>query len=173
MAFWTERFGCGADSALTDGAIRMDPYPDCAGGRRAVLYTLDGGGHDWPRRDRALSQGPEAAEVLWRFFSGEDDLAADSPHRRGLTGNAVASCRRHMTALASAGDRTANGRTGWVRSATWYRRRREGVYRRLSRRHGSLVARAAGSGLYTELSIGVHRALIDDLAADLKRLNRV
>jgi polyhydroxybutyrate depolymerase len=65
-AAWAEHNGCDPRSTVTRVADRV--IRETWGGRASApvtLYTVIGGGHDWPRADRA---GVDATEVICAFF---------------------------------------------------------------------------------------------------------
>lgn len=86
VAFWRARNGCD-ESAVTELAPDIDPndgttttitrYETCTSGAPVELYTVEGGGHTWPRgQDNypalfvgGTSRDFSASEVIWDFFA--------------------------------------------------------------------------------------------------------
>jgi polyhydroxybutyrate depolymerase len=76
-ATWAERNHCGpkpVQSTVAADVVRLE-YLDCAGGATVVLYTIRGGGHQWPggRALPAFLTGPytrsiNATRLMWAFF---------------------------------------------------------------------------------------------------------
>lgn len=77
-AAWARRNQCGPIAAETPAAsdvVRLG-YEDCADGADVVLYTVQGGGHQWPG-GRPLPQflvghysaGVDATRLMWEFFA--------------------------------------------------------------------------------------------------------
>src|SRR5581483_4452958 len=78
-ADWARRNHCdsvAAESAVADDVVRLE-YSDCVDGADVVLYTVTGGGHQWPG-GRPLPQflvgrysaSIDATRVMWDFFAG-------------------------------------------------------------------------------------------------------
>lgn len=74
---WVERNGCAADEPTeTTGAVSGIRYTDCEGGADVVLYTVEGGGHQWAGGGEApgfivgeMNRDVNATELMWEFFS--------------------------------------------------------------------------------------------------------
>ena len=74
---WVERNGCAADEPTeTTGAVSGIRYTDCEGGADVVLYTVEGGGHQWTGGGEApgfivgeMNRDVNATELMWEFFS--------------------------------------------------------------------------------------------------------
>jgi polyhydroxybutyrate depolymerase len=78
-ASWARRNHCAEDP--TDSAVAADvtrrEYTHCADDAAVVLYTVQGGGHQWPG-GRPMPQwmvGPASSSIdatsrIWEFFSG-------------------------------------------------------------------------------------------------------
>ncbi len=76
-ADWARRNRCGAnpvDSAVAADAVRRE-YTNCAGNAAVVLYTIQGGGHQWPGGKPMpqwivgrFSRTIDATSVMWAFF---------------------------------------------------------------------------------------------------------
>lgn len=62
---WAKRNGCdnGSSSIAQSDNVTQDQWSNCRGDADVVLYTIHGGGHEWPR---AL----DTAQVIWDFFAG-------------------------------------------------------------------------------------------------------
>src|SRR5262249_30071651 len=77
-AAWARRNQCGSIAAETPAAsdvVRLD-YEDCADGADVVLYTVQGGGHQWPGGRRLpqflvgrYSASVDATRLMWEFFA--------------------------------------------------------------------------------------------------------
>jgi polyhydroxybutyrate depolymerase len=82
---WTRRDGCPApptssqlpDADPTDGTeTRVERFAACAAGTEVALYTIGGGGHQWPggesigvlKRGGNVPRDFDAGEVIWDFF---------------------------------------------------------------------------------------------------------
>ena len=63
-AAWAERDGCAADPAeiFRQGAVTGQAWSGCRGGAQVALYTVAGGGHEWPA-------AVDAARIIWEFFA--------------------------------------------------------------------------------------------------------
>jgi len=84
LAHWASFNGCQGDpEEVTEPdldpddltRVRFERFSDCAGGSEATLYTVEGGGHTWPKGQRPLgldlgvvSQDVWASEVITEFF---------------------------------------------------------------------------------------------------------
>ncbi|MEE3851739.1 prolyl oligopeptidase family serine peptidase [Gordonia sp. LSe1-13] len=75
---WADRNGCGANSVTRTGAVDVARtiYP-CAPANSVELYTIHGGGHNWPGGDPTLAATPitgpitssiSATAIIWDFF---------------------------------------------------------------------------------------------------------
>ena len=83
-ANWAKRNRCApepVDSAVADNVTRR-AYPGCADAASVELYTIHGGGHDWPGGGPLpewlcgpVSRGIDATNRMWAFFR-EHRLAA-------------------------------------------------------------------------------------------------
>lgn len=77
MAHWATRNRCQgepADSALTPEVTRRE-YTGCADSAAVVLYTVEGGGHQWPGGKPIpawmagrMDQGLDATRLMWEFY---------------------------------------------------------------------------------------------------------
>jgi polyhydroxybutyrate depolymerase len=77
-ANWAKRNRCApepVDSAVAANVTRR-AYKDCANGAPVELYTIHGGGHDWPGGgplpewlSGPVSRGIDATSRMWSFFS--------------------------------------------------------------------------------------------------------
>jgi polyhydroxybutyrate depolymerase len=67
--------GCAAKPATsspdTDGLVIVtEEWPDCTGGARVVLHTIECGVHEWPGDQRAtVARDFDASSAIWDFFS--------------------------------------------------------------------------------------------------------
>jgi polyhydroxybutyrate depolymerase len=92
VAHWVNRNGCAAKASVTelpdrdpqDGTrVRRELYGSCKAGAEVVLYAIEGGGHTWPKLERAggpmvdaatarrfgkTSRDLIASEAIWEFF---------------------------------------------------------------------------------------------------------
>lgn len=59
VAFWVEHDGCSKIAQNTTGNPVKSVYSNGLKGTEVVLYTLIGGGHEWPSN---------AADIIWDFF---------------------------------------------------------------------------------------------------------
>jgi len=76
VAFWVARNACRqVPDRVERGPIRQERYPGGRGGTEVMLYTLEGGGHEWPGGRAGWlfgarpSQEPNATDLMWEFFS--------------------------------------------------------------------------------------------------------
>lgn len=62
-ASWGERDGCGPKSAIVfrEGPVSGQEWNGCQAGTSVLLYTIDGGTHQWP-------VAVDAAKLIWDFF---------------------------------------------------------------------------------------------------------
>lgn len=76
--YWANLNGCSEydevnlpDTDPNDGSTVVSrKYTDCTTGNRVWLYTVIGGGHDWPGAVfGTANQDFEASELIWEFFS--------------------------------------------------------------------------------------------------------
>ncbi len=77
MAHWATRNRCletATDSVLAPDVGRRE-YRGCADGRAVVLYTIQGGGHQWPGGKPfpawvagRMTPGLDATRLIWEFF---------------------------------------------------------------------------------------------------------
>jgi polyhydroxybutyrate depolymerase len=88
-ANWAARNGCTGESSVTfeEGAVTGETWTGCLEGADVVLYTVEGGGHDWFRTEPVPdttydwpTTNIDANAALWAFFeahpmppAGEDD----------------------------------------------------------------------------------------------------
>lgn len=77
-ARWAARNRCEADPVVSRVApdVTRREYSGCTRGAPVVLFTIEGGGHTWPGGQPlpewflgATSQGVDATEAMWAFFS--------------------------------------------------------------------------------------------------------
>ncbi|MBF4998299.1 hypothetical protein IRT45_14175 [Nocardia sp. BSTN01] len=77
-AAWAARNGCGSTPAVERVAadVTRTVYP-CAAGGSTELYTVEGGGHNWPGGDASTVQelivghqtrSISATQIIWDFF---------------------------------------------------------------------------------------------------------
>ncbi len=83
-ARWAELLGCQLVPDIVtlpdlsdDGTrVRRESYDSCPGGREAVMYAIEGGGHTWPGGRPYLprflfgrtSRDLDVTDLMWRFF---------------------------------------------------------------------------------------------------------
>jgi polyhydroxybutyrate depolymerase len=62
---WAKRNGCDQESAGTpfNDEVTKDQWSNCREDADVILYTIHGGGHEWPAAF-------ETAQVIWEFFAG-------------------------------------------------------------------------------------------------------
>lgn len=90
IAFWVKQDGC--DLTPTDETVGLSRCQTYAGGRdgsEVTLWTIQGGGHGWPKADGrptiAVSPaGISATDLLWAFFA-QHPRAGQQAIRQGLT----------------------------------------------------------------------------------------
>lgn len=90
VAGWAKHNRCAvapADSALSSQVIRTT-YRDCADSATVVLYTLQGGGHQWPGGKALpawwvgpMNNGVDATRQLWEFFEAHPMSSRALPGR--------------------------------------------------------------------------------------------
>ena len=75
LTAWRGYDGCPADPlAQQDGPVTHSTWAPCAAGTTVELYTVDGGGHEWPGSSPPLaghdppSPDLDATQVIWDFF---------------------------------------------------------------------------------------------------------
>jgi len=75
LTAWRGYDGCPADAQVqTDGPVTHSTWAPCAAGTTVELYTVDGGGHEWPGSSPPLaghdppSPDLDATGVIWDFF---------------------------------------------------------------------------------------------------------
>jgi polyhydroxybutyrate depolymerase len=86
-ADWARRNHCrpmAFDSLVTSDVTRSE-YTGCAGNATVVLYTVKGGGHQWPGGKPILpwflgpmSHSIDATSLMWAFF--QEHPLAGTPH---------------------------------------------------------------------------------------------
>ncbi|MCB9449929.1 MAG: prolyl oligopeptidase family serine peptidase [Anaerolineaceae bacterium] len=75
LDFWRTRNIC-EDTPTGTGNIQE--YT-CDSGSRLALFTVEGGGSNWPRPGHSLNQyGVDTTRTIWRFFAGDSDWAQQS-----------------------------------------------------------------------------------------------
>jgi polyhydroxybutyrate depolymerase len=81
--FWLAANGCDpTPTAETVGAARRETYTGGRDGAEVTLWTIEGGGHGWPKVGGRSSvgvspSGISATELIWAFFAA---------HPRGAIG---------------------------------------------------------------------------------------
>lgn len=72
---WVERNGCNPDPEVlpTQGDVSGVRYSECAAGAEVIVYTIDGGGHNWPGGPDIPYIGKtthaiDASQAMWDFF---------------------------------------------------------------------------------------------------------
>ena len=81
-AAWAQRDGCGPTPRSEPleggvaGAVTVETWSGCDEGAEVVLYTIDGGRHDWPGSGFGPPPWPEgmsptlyATDLIWQFFA--------------------------------------------------------------------------------------------------------
>ena len=73
-AAWGERNGCSSKPATVfqEGQVTGQAWGDCQAGADVVLYTINGGTHDWPG-------GINAIKMIWDFFTQHPFVSTPSP----------------------------------------------------------------------------------------------
>lgn len=72
LDFWKARNGCAETASETGSAQEYA----CESGRRLAVFTIEGGGNNWPRPGHSLNQyGVDTTRTIWRFFTGDTDWA--------------------------------------------------------------------------------------------------
>lgn len=74
---WGARNGCATSASTeTTGAVSGMQYTDCEGGADVILYTVEGGGHQWTGGGEfpefivgEMNRDVNATELMWEFFS--------------------------------------------------------------------------------------------------------
>jgi polyhydroxybutyrate depolymerase len=68
---WAERNGCstGPSTIFHEKAVSGQGWGNCRAGADVVLYTIQGGDHRWPGGAGAPSEGVDAAQIIWDFFT--------------------------------------------------------------------------------------------------------
>lgn len=77
IAFWVKANSCQSPpSTETVGTARRETYSGGSAGAEVTLWTIDGGGHGWPRVSAGVARrnepaaGISASELIWTFFAG-------------------------------------------------------------------------------------------------------
>jgi polyhydroxybutyrate depolymerase len=71
IGLWVAANGCDPTPRReTVGAARRETYPGGRDGTDVTLWTIDGGGHEWPKVGNPLapSAGVSATEQIWAYF---------------------------------------------------------------------------------------------------------
>jgi polyhydroxybutyrate depolymerase len=74
IAFWVAHDGCDpTPTTETIGVSRRETYTGGRDGSEVTLWTIDGGGHGWPKVNGRSNVGVSAAgisatELIWQFF---------------------------------------------------------------------------------------------------------
>lgn len=73
-ATWAERNGCSASpfTVFQEGEVSRKGWSDCRAGAEVILYTVNGGTHNWP-------SAVDAAQMIWDFFTQHPFVPAASP----------------------------------------------------------------------------------------------
>lgn len=86
VEFWLNNNGCNEtpekgsffDVKDDDTSIEINRYTNCSSGKNVTLFRVQGGGHAWPGRNKAvqlwglngkISQEIDASQEIWDFFS--------------------------------------------------------------------------------------------------------
>ncbi|MCC7370251.1 MAG: hypothetical protein IT306_17640 [Chloroflexi bacterium] len=81
ISFWVKANRCTpTPTTETTGPVRRDTYGGGADGAEVTLWTLDGGGHEWPRTTAAVrrnipTSSMSASEEIWAFFAAHGRTA--------------------------------------------------------------------------------------------------
>jgi polyhydroxybutyrate depolymerase len=82
IAFWVKANGCQSPPATeTVGAARRETYAGGEDSTEVTLWTIEGGGHGWPRESTGVPRrnepaaGISASVLIWSFFAGHGRLA--------------------------------------------------------------------------------------------------
>jgi polyhydroxybutyrate depolymerase len=77
IAFWVAVDGCDPTPATTEtvGVSHRETYSGGQAGSEVTLWTIQGGGHGWPKVSGRASVGVSpsgiaATELIWQFFAG-------------------------------------------------------------------------------------------------------
>jgi polyhydroxybutyrate depolymerase len=82
--FWVTHDGCNltpADETSPDGAAHRQTYSGGRAGTEITLWTIQGGGHEWPgwapsaRRPESAKSDINATDLIWQFFSAHPRTA--------------------------------------------------------------------------------------------------
>jgi polyhydroxybutyrate depolymerase len=67
---WAAQDQCDPTPATTQAAagVQLTAYSGCAGGAAVELYTIEGGGHEWPGAP-GQTAAIDANSVMWTFFA--------------------------------------------------------------------------------------------------------
>jgi polyhydroxybutyrate depolymerase len=73
-AAWGERNGCSSKPAIIfqEGRVSCQEWRDCQAGADVLLYTVNGGTHDWPGEVNAI-------KMTWDFFAQHPFVSTPSP----------------------------------------------------------------------------------------------
>jgi polyhydroxybutyrate depolymerase len=83
--FWVDQDGCDPSpetETTPDGGATRRTYRGGRAGTEVTLWTIDGGGHEWPgwslagRRDSA---GLSATDLIWQFFAAHPPPGLSGP----------------------------------------------------------------------------------------------
>ena len=78
IGFWVQHDGCDprpSESSSPDGRATAQTYSGGRDGTEVTLWTIQGGGHEWPgwagvnRREGGSSTGLSATDLIWDFLS--------------------------------------------------------------------------------------------------------
>jgi polyhydroxybutyrate depolymerase len=70
-AGWAARNGCDPVPTFTyrQGKVTGETWGNCPDKARVTLYTIEGGGHDWPGSEGYPAAAIGATDVIWDFFA--------------------------------------------------------------------------------------------------------
>jgi polyhydroxybutyrate depolymerase len=80
IGFWVQQNGCDPTSTgETIGPSHRETYSGGRDGSEVTLWTIEGGGHGWPKVDGRANvavtpAGISATELIWAFFAAHPQL---------------------------------------------------------------------------------------------------
>ena len=96
IGFWVAANGCTRPpSTETVGVARRETYSGGRNGTEVTLWTIEGGGHGWPRvqtagRQGGVPAGISGSELIWQFFAGRVQSRGDASRR--VEGTSTTAC---------------------------------------------------------------------------------
>jgi polyhydroxybutyrate depolymerase len=85
IRLWVDADHCEVDprvELLAQGLTERQAWSGCRNDTEVVLYSLQGGGHEWPKADSL--GGLDAAGTIWRFFEQHRVLDASTAKQPGI-----------------------------------------------------------------------------------------